>query len=97
MRKTEDLTSLTNSELTQRLVKIAKRVPQTFGFLVLISLLMSFAGFQLNSHDQTMAGGIVSLTGGLMVVAGAFYMRNLRVKNDALINESIKRNLARSA
>lgn len=91
--KTEDLNLLTDSELAQRLVKIARRVPQTFGALVLLSLVMSVVGFQLNTYGQPLAGGVVSVAGALMVIAGAFYMRKMRIENDELLEVSIKRHV----
>lgn len=91
--KTEDLELLTDSEIAQRLAKIAKRVPQTFGALVVLSLLMTFAGFWLNNNGYPIAGGIVSILGALFVIAGAFYMRKMRIENDELLEVSIKRHV----
>lgn len=91
--KAKGLESLTNSEIAQRLAKIAKRVPQTFGILIAVSLLMTFAGFGLNHNGYPIAGGIVSISGALFVFAGAFYLRKMRLKNEELIEESIKRSV----
>lgn len=89
--KTEDLELLTNAEISTRLLKIAKAVPQTFGALIVLSLVATVIGFQLNSYNQQIAGGIVSIVGALIVIAGAVYMRKMRLNNDALIEVSIKR------
>lgn len=91
--KAKDLESLTNSEIAQRLAKIATRVPQTFGALIAISLLMTFAGFGLNHNGHPIAGGIVSITGALFVFAGALYLRKMRLENDELLEVSIKRHV----
>lgn len=93
MRKTEDLALLTDSEISQRLVKIAKRVPQAFGALVLLSLTSTVVGFTLNNNGLPIAGGAVSLTGALIVILGAFYMRKLRKENDSLIEVSNSRRI----
>jgi hypothetical protein len=91
--KAENLESLTNPEISQRLAKIAKRVPQTFGVLVVMSLVMTFAGFWLNNNGYPIAGGIVSILGALFVIAGALYMRKMRIENDELLEVSIKRHV----
>lgn len=91
--KAKDLESLTNSEIAHRLAKIAKRVPQTFGVLVVMSLLMTFAGFGLNNNGYPIAGGIVSILGALFIIAGGFYMRKMRIENDELLEVSIKRHV----
>lgn len=88
MRKTEDLTLLTDSEISERLVKIAKRVPQAFGLLVIIAIALTAIGFNLNSSGNTTGGAIVSVIGAAVVILGALYMRNLRRKNEALIQLS---------
>jgi uncharacterized membrane protein len=91
MRKTEDLELLTDAELTQRIVKIARKVPQAFGVLAMLAITATAVGFALNSNGHPIAGGVVSMTGALVVIGGAFYMRKLRLENDALIQLSNKR------
>jgi hypothetical protein len=91
MRKAKNLELLTDTELTQRIVKIARKVPQAFGVLVLLAITATAVGFALNSNGHPIAGGLVSMTGALVVISGAFYMRKLRRENDELIKVSTSR------
>lgn len=85
MRKTEDLTLLTDSEISQRLQKTLQKVQMVFISLVLFSVVAAVFGFSLNANGHQEVGSAVSFSSALVVIAGAFYLRHLRKDNDSLI------------
>jgi hypothetical protein len=90
-RKTEDLTLLTNSEISKRLQKIFNRVIMTFAILAPVSILAANIGLQLSSVGNTVGAVTVSLSAALLVVIAAFYLRHLARQNDSLLIASKNR------